>query len=329
MGREAAGAGPAGTVAAHDREDQGPALGIDETARTDEPVAAIVPVERFLVIRDEPDVLLVEPPQPVVNLDVLPVSLRGNDEDIAGLSIRVLPEREEDRELPFVSQEVILGIIGQVEGALQGPVEGVVGFIGPGRTAFSLDAGTDDHEPFAGLFVPPGERIAEFTRNSLPFLLLDGRMGLGDPFRQVGILRIFRECKGDTLVALFVPVAEGIDEHGTAICIEGGAAGPDTVRSDVVVFRENSFRNVLPVDQVVTDPVSPVDVVPVRTGRVVLISEVVLPVIIERGMRLIHPVARRIGVHLRPVRIVAVFLAVNLDVLVGQGGNLAAGPSQV
>ena len=146
-------------------------------------------------------------------------------------------------------------------------------------------------------------RIPEFPGPSLSRLLRDGQLIVNNPFRQLRIIQVCRPGRADILIGnqAFPPetvISRSKEQNRNPIPVQGCPAGPDAVRNDRVFRRHNGVLNRPPVNGIVADKVSPADIPPIGPDAVALEKQMIHAVIIQRRMRLIHPVLVRSAVVL-------------------------------
>src|SRR5687767_14485520 len=72
----------------------------------------------------------------------------------------------------------------------------------------------------------------------------------------------------------------------------------------------------LPTDHVIADPVPPMNLMPEGPGRIVLIEQMILAIVIKRRMGFIHPMSGRQSMILRPVAVAVINGRIDTDLFI-------------
>ena len=101
-----------------------------------------------------------------------------------------------------------------------------------------------------------------------------------------------RIADGGPLLVGAVRADAGVERNGVSLAVDPGASREDML---FAFFERGPERDwlVLPMHEVLTACVSPVHVSPFIAVGIVLVEDVVIPLVIDRPVRIVHPIRRR------------------------------------
>ena len=304
------------------KEAEAVLTGIYSTAKVEE--------LRLIIICNKSAGLLIECTNPVVAVnDVAVYGVLGTvEEDVFCLRSVLGADGKHYYALPMSALLGISVVITLIEIATMLPFSHILGGINNRRAARTGDRGGNHHVICARIV--PNEGVTELLSLTLSIIvgLGNNQLILNDPVGEIGVCGVCRMGKCNvltTVVSVTVEVCTcGNNQPRKAVRTDTSAACPNTLGTDAC-GGNNRILYVFPMDHILTYDMSPADLRPIRTCRIVLIEHVVHTVVVEGRMGLVHPNSGRKSVVLGTVTVALVNRGVKSDVFPGKVGMCLIG----